>query len=79
MKQETRTRTYAYADLPMPSGEFAALGVNSLAYIRPVVVSGEKAFSVHAADGTALTVLTGTRDEAFATIRDNQMEPLSVH
>lgn len=58
--------------------DFAAFGVDHVAYVRPVEVEGAPAFSVHAADGTQLTVLP-ERDVAFATIRQNDMEPLSVH
>lgn len=58
--------------------DFAAFGVDHVAYVRPVVVEGTPAFSVHAADGTPLTVLP-ERAVAVATIRQNDMEPLSVH
>ncbi len=58
--------------------DFAAFGVDHLAYVRPVTVNGVDAFSVHAADGTPLTVLP-KRDVAFAAIRQNDMEALSVH
>ncbi|WP_448202793.1 DUF1150 family protein [Azospirillum sp. sgz302134] len=58
--------------------DFAAFGVDHVAYVRPVEVDGNPAFSVHAADGTPLTVLA-ERDVAFATVRQNDMEPLSVH
>ncbi len=58
--------------------DFAAFGVDHVAYVRPVTVDGAPAFSVHAADGTPLTVLP-EREVAFATVRQNDMEPLSVH
>ena len=58
--------------------DFAAFGVDHVAYVRPVTVDDAPAFSVHAADGTPLTVLPD-RDVAFATVRQNDMEPLSVH
>ena len=34
--------------------DFAALGTNQVAYIKPVLVKGRVAYSVHAADGTPL-------------------------
>ena len=58
--------------------DFATFGLDHVAYVRPVTVNGVAAFSVHAADGTPLTVLP-QRDTAFATVRQNDMEPLSVH
>lgn len=58
--------------------DFAAFGVDHVAYIRPVDVEGVAAFSIHAADGTPLSVLP-QRDVAFAAVRQNDMEPLSVH
>lgn len=58
--------------------DFAAFGVDHVAYVRPVTIEGVDAFSVHAADGTPLTVLP-KRDVAFAAIRQNDMEPLSLH
>lgn len=58
--------------------DFAAFGVDHVAYVRTVTVDGVAAFSVHAADGTPLSVMP-QRDTAFAAVRQNDMEPLSVH
>ncbi len=58
--------------------DFATLGLDHLAYIRPIDRNGEPAFSIHAADGSPLSVLA-ERDIAFAAVRQNDMEPLSVH
>ncbi|MBP2228245.1 DUF1150 family protein [Azospirillum agricola] len=58
--------------------DFAAFGLGHVAYVRPVEVDGETAFSIHAADGTPLSVMP-ERDVAFAAVRQNDMEPLSVH
>lgn len=58
--------------------DFATFGLDHVAYVRPVTFDDAPAFSVHAADGTPLTVLA-ERDVAFATVRQNDMEPLSVH
>jgi len=58
--------------------DFAAFGVNLIAYVKPILVDGGEAFSVHAADGTALTVIA-ERETAFAAVRQHEMEPLSVH
>ena len=34
--------------------DFAALGNDEVAYLRPVVLNGARAFSIHAADGTPI-------------------------
>ncbi len=58
--------------------DFTAFGVDHIAYVRAVEVEGVTAFSIHAADGTQLSVMS-QRDVAFAAVRQNDMEPLSVH
>lgn len=58
--------------------DFATLGLDHLAYVRPMERDGALVFSIHAADGSPLSVLA-ERDTAFAAIRQNDMEPLSVH
>jgi len=58
--------------------EFAALGMQGLAYVKCVRVNDTVAFAVHAADGTQLAVLPD-RDIAIATLRQHDLEPLSVH
>jgi hypothetical protein len=62
----------------MSSRELALFGMQDLAYVKPVVVDGASAFAVHAADGTQVTVLSN-REVALATIRQHDLEPLSVH
>jgi hypothetical protein len=54
------------------------LGVQDLAYIKRVVIDGATGYAVHAADGTEIAVLPD-RDVAFATVRQHDLEPLSVH
>jgi len=58
--------------------ELGMLGMADVAYIKPVVVDGDEAFAVHAADGTQMAVI-GDRDLAFAVVRQHELEPLSVH
>lgn len=57
---------------------FAALGNGQVAYVRPVTENGVPAFAVCSADGQQLAVV-GDRDVAFALIRQNDLEPVSVH
>ena len=58
--------------------ELGLLGVNDVAYIKRIVDNGAEAFAVHAADGTRIAVIPN-RDLAFAVVRQNNMEPVSVH
>ncbi|MBP7335309.1 DUF1150 family protein [Niveispirillum sp.] len=57
--------------------DFAAFGVNDLAYVKPTETEGKPAYAIHAADGTILTVVE-RQDVAFATVRQHDMEPLSL-
>ncbi|HXA71161.1 MAG TPA: DUF1150 family protein, partial [Stellaceae bacterium] len=58
--------------------EFAVLGMNDLAYVKRVVVNDEPRFAIHSADGTQLALLPN-EDIAYATVRQNDLEPMSVH
>lgn len=53
-------------------------GLETIAYVKPVTVDGHLYHSIHAADGTPLTVIA-ERDLAFATVRQHDLEPASVH
>lgn len=64
---------------PMSSGDFAAYGLTDVAYVRPFKnEDGEVAYAIHAADGRAVAIMAD-RDVAFAAIRQNELEPVSVH
>lgn len=58
--------------------DFAAFGVDLVAYVKPVTLDGAPGYAIHAADGTELTIVAG-RDAAFAAVRRHEMEPVSVH
>ena len=58
--------------------DFEALGLEQLAYVKPVKVDGRTAFAVHAADGTQIAVMPD-REVARAAIRQYDLEPVSVH
>ena len=36
--------------------QLASLGLSQIAYLRPVTVNGERAYSIHAADGTPMAL-----------------------
>ena len=54
------------------------LGLEDVAYVKRVVLDGTEGFAVHAADGTQMAVLPN-RELAFAVIRQNDLDPVSVH
>lgn len=58
--------------------DFAAYGAQEIAYVKKVVAEGEQLYSIHGADGTPLAVQPD-RDLAFAIVRQNDLEPVSVH
>jgi hypothetical protein len=59
-------------------GDFNSFGLEDLAYVKAVQIDGQKLYAIHAADGTPLTVIANC-SLAFATVRQYEMEPLSVH
>ena len=62
----------------LSASELGLLGVNDLAYVKPIIDNGVVAFAVHAADGTRIAIIAD-RDLAFTVVRQNDMEPVSVH
>ena len=62
----------------MTAQDFRALGLEQLAYVKPVTADGRTAYSVHAADGTEIAVMAD-RAIADAAVRQHDLEPLSVH
>ncbi len=62
----------------MSTRELALFGMQDLAYIKRVFVNDVAGYAVHAADGTQIAVLPD-REIAFATVRQHDLEPLSVH
>jgi hypothetical protein len=58
--------------------DLGSLGIEDTAYIKSVTIDGKRLHAIHAADGTPLTVVD-ERDLAFATVRQHEMQPASVH
>jgi len=58
--------------------DFAELGAHDMAYVKEIDLHGARAYAVHAADGSQLTVM-GSRDAAFAVCVQNDLEPVSAH
>lgn len=62
----------------IPSAEWAGFAVDQVAYVKTVEINGQTGYAIHAADGTPITVMA-SRDVANAAIRQNGLEPASVH
>jgi len=58
--------------------QFAALGVDRVAYVRPAVIDGRTVYTIHNADGNEMGMMA-ERDIAFAAVKQHDMEPVSVH
>lgn len=58
--------------------ELNALGLEQVAYIKPISSHGTRAYAIHAADGSQLAVVPN-RAIALATVRQNDLDPVSVH
>jgi len=58
--------------------DLALWGVEDVAYVKQVEEGEGIAWAIHAADGTQMGV-AGTREVAFAAVRQHDLEPLSVH
>lgn len=58
--------------------DFAALGMQDMAYVKETDINGVRAYAVHAADGSQLTVMDN-REAAFAACIQNDLDPVSAH
>jgi len=61
----------------LSEGQLAALGMTQIAYVKPVVINGARAFAIHAADGSAMGVAADEK-VAVAAIRQHGLEPALV-
>ncbi len=74
------------ADLPqvalalreLSSQDWARFGVQEIAYLRPVVVNGVPAMSIHAADGTPIGAAPNA-ELAIAAIEQHELAAVRVH
>ena len=62
----------------LTSEAFAMLGAPQLAYVAPVDTPQGAGFGLYAANGNLLAVLR-SRELAFATARQNDLEAVPVH
>jgi hypothetical protein len=64
--------------VPLSPRDFAALGMQDVAYVKPCLVDGQPGHAIHTADGTQVGQMA-TRDLAFAAVRQHGLEPVSAH
>ena len=62
----------------LTEGDFLALGNQQVAYVREVEFMGQMHYSVHSADGRALT-LARDRDLALSAIDKSDLEAGTLH
>jgi hypothetical protein len=60
------------------TAQLAQLGMQQIAYVKPVVLNGEQGFAIHAADGTPMAV-AGNREVAIAAVMQHEMVAVQVH
>ncbi len=65
-------------DERISANEFRLLGVADVAYIRARLENGRRVYAIHSADGTELATAENNA-VAVAFLRDNDLEPVSVH
>ena len=62
----------------LSQADLGKLGLEQVAYVKPVMFNGAHAFAIHAADGTPMAVAPD-RSLAFAAILQHEMVPAHVH
>jgi hypothetical protein len=60
------------------AAQLASLGMDEIAFVKPVVTDGVPAFAIHAADGTPMAIATDALLAAAAIIQ-HDMVPNLVH
>ena len=61
----------------LSSSAFLSLGVNQIAYIKPVDVMQQTAYALYAADGSRLAVIE-TLEGAVIAARQNDLDPVTL-
>lgn len=74
----TRNETMKPGYRQMDAAAFAALGAQQLAYLRPMVMNGQAAVAIFAADGTQIGAAPDVPTAAAAVVQ-HEMAPALVH
>jgi hypothetical protein len=67
------------AEKIMSPADFEMLGMHHVAYVKKIGGHDCTRFGVYAANGAEIALMDVDRDVAFATVRQHDMEPVSVH
>lgn len=62
----------------MPAAQLAVLEADRVVYVKQTVVEGQIVYTLHTVDGTQIGVAPD-RDLAFAALRQQDFEPVSVN
>ena len=62
----------------LSAADLGRLGMEQLAYVKPVILNGTHAFAIHAADGTPMAVAEN-HSVAVAAILQHEMVAANVH
>jgi hypothetical protein len=73
-----RTTTVRVDIRNISTAQLAQLGVSQVAYVKPVLMNGARAYAIHAADGEPMAV-AGDQDLAVAAILQHEMAAALVH
>ncbi len=73
-----KTDTTREVLLNLTPQDFLSFGMHDIAYIRPVVIEGKKAYAVHAANGIPLSVMEDM-DRALGAVADNDLHATALH
>ena len=58
--------------------QFQKLGLPHVAYFKPVMLHGVRAYAIHAADGTPMA-MAADREIAISVVLENDLQPIWVH
>jgi hypothetical protein len=58
--------------------DFLNFGVHQIAYIKPVPSEEGQSYAIHAADGTALSIMDSL-DGAIMLAKHNNLYPVTIH
>ena len=78
MREFDIKKTASGIEADLTPHDLAMWGVEDMAYIRRSFVDGEESWTIHAAEGTQMGVAE-TKEIAEAMVRQNDLEPSSVH
>ena len=80
INKDNATRDFSAGDAlrQLAPADWARFGAEQMAYIRPVMVDGERIVAIHSADGTQIGAAPDA-SLATAAILQHEMVPLLVH